>query len=188
MGPRCITSMRPNTRKCMRVSITNKDQFWAEHGRRIDWIKPFTKVKNTSFDPHNVSIKWFEDGITNVALQLHRPSSRRRAATRPRSSGKATTRTIRSTSPIRQLHDEVCRFANVLQGAWRQEGRPRHHLSADDPRGGLRHARLRAHRRHPFGRVRRLLAGLARRPHRGLQVEASSSPPTKACAAAARCR
>ncbi len=49
-------------------SVAHKDQFWAEHGRRIDWIKPFTKVKHTSFDPHNVSIKWFEDGITNVAL------------------------------------------------------------------------------------------------------------------------
>ncbi len=39
-----------------------------EHGKRIDWIKPFTKVKNTSFDPHNVSIKWFEDGATNVSM------------------------------------------------------------------------------------------------------------------------
>ena len=53
----------------------------------------------------------------------------------------------------------------------RREGRPRHHLHADDPGGGLRHARLRAHRRDPFGGVRRLLAGFARRPHRGLQVE-----------------
>ena len=53
----------------------------------------------------------------------------------------------------------------------RREGRPRHHLHADDPGGGLRDARLRAHRRDPFGGVRRLLAGLARRPHRGLQVE-----------------
>ncbi len=70
-----------------------------------------------------------------------------------------------------ELHDEVCRFANVLRKPRRQEGRPRHHLHADDPGGGLRDARLRAHRRDPFGRVRRLLAGLARRPHRGLQVE-----------------
>ena len=53
----------------------------------------------------------------------------------------------------------------------RREGRPRHHLSADDPRGGLRHARLRAHRRHPFRGVRRLLARLARRAHRRLQIQ-----------------
>ncbi len=57
------------------------------------------------------------------------------------------------------------------EGAGRQEGRPRHHLSADDRRSGLRDARLRAHRRGAFGGVRRLLAGFDRRPHRGLQVD-----------------
>src|SRR4051812_46900993 len=48
-------------------SVKDPEGFWAEHGKRIDWIKPFTKVKNTSFDG-NVSIKWFEDGTTNVAV------------------------------------------------------------------------------------------------------------------------
>ena len=48
-------------------SVSTPDAFWAEHGKRIDWIKPFTKVKNTSFEPGKVSIKWFEDGTTNVA-------------------------------------------------------------------------------------------------------------------------
>ena len=43
------------------------DVFWGEQGKRIDWFKPYTQVKNTSFDSHNVSIKWFEDGLTNVA-------------------------------------------------------------------------------------------------------------------------
>ena len=57
------------------------------------------------------------------------------------------------------------------EGARRQEGRPRHHLHADDPGSGLRDARLRAHRRRAFGGVRRLLAGFARRPHRGLQID-----------------
>lgn len=49
-------------------SVKDPDGFWREHGQRIDWIKPYTKVKNTSYDPHNVSIKWFEDGTTNVAM------------------------------------------------------------------------------------------------------------------------
>ncbi len=53
----------------------------------------------------------------------------------------------------------------------RREGRPRHHLHADDPRGRLRDARVRAHRRDPFGGVRRLLAGFACRPHRGLRLQ-----------------
>ncbi|MBX3527651.1 MAG: acetyl-coenzyme A synthetase, partial [Rhodoblastus sp.] len=39
-------------------SVTDPEGFWAEQGKRIDWIKPYTKVKNTSYDPHNVSIKW----------------------------------------------------------------------------------------------------------------------------------
>src|SRR6266700_3372614 len=48
-------------------SIKDPNAFWGEAGKRIHWMKPFTKVKNTSFGPGNVSIKWFEDGTTNVA-------------------------------------------------------------------------------------------------------------------------
>ncbi len=48
-------------------SVTDPQGFWAEHGKRVDWIKPFTKVKNTSYGPPDVSIKWFEDGTLNVA-------------------------------------------------------------------------------------------------------------------------
>ena len=48
-------------------SVEDPDSFWGEHGKRVDWIKPFTKVKNTSYDYHNVSIKWFEDGELNVS-------------------------------------------------------------------------------------------------------------------------
>ncbi|MFK7791751.1 MAG: acetate--CoA ligase, partial [Devosiaceae bacterium] len=48
-------------------SVNDPDAFWGEHGKRLDWIKPYTKVKNTSFDPHNVDIRWFEDGTLNVA-------------------------------------------------------------------------------------------------------------------------
>ena len=95
------------------------------------------------------------------------------APTRPRSSGKATIPPKSKHITYAELADEVGRFANVLHVARRQEGRPRHHLPADDPRGGLRDARLRAHRRDPFGGVRRLLARRARRPHRRRQVARS---------------
>ena len=57
------------------------------------------------------------------------------------------------------------------QGQWRQEGRPRHHLPADDPGGGLRHARLRPHRRGALRGVRRLLARQPRRPHRRCRLQ-----------------
>ncbi len=47
-------------------SIKNPDKFWGKHGKRIDWFKPYTKVKNTSFKG-KVAIKWYEDGTTNVS-------------------------------------------------------------------------------------------------------------------------
>ncbi|MEC7762800.1 MAG: acetate--CoA ligase [Pseudomonadota bacterium] len=49
------------------ASVNDPDAFWGEHMTRLDWIKTPTKIKNTSFDYHNVSIKWFEDGEINVA-------------------------------------------------------------------------------------------------------------------------
>jgi len=64
-------------------SLTDPEGFWAEHGKRIDWFKPFSKVKNTSFDAKNVSIKWFEDGVTNVAyncIDRHLPKRENQTA------------------------------------------------------------------------------------------------------------
>ena len=49
------------------ASVADPDAFWGEQGQRLDWIKPYTRVKNTSFAYHDVSIKWFEDGVLNVA-------------------------------------------------------------------------------------------------------------------------
>ncbi|MFV2002691.1 MAG: acetate--CoA ligase, partial [Paracoccaceae bacterium] len=49
------------------ASLSDPDAFWASEGRRLDWIKPFTKVKNTTFQYPDVSIKWYEDGVLNVA-------------------------------------------------------------------------------------------------------------------------
>ena len=49
-------------------SVKDPNAFWGEHGKRIDWIKPYTKVKNTSYDPHNVSIKWYAVSYTHLTL------------------------------------------------------------------------------------------------------------------------
>ncbi|WP_368733554.1 acetyl-coenzyme A synthetase N-terminal domain-containing protein, partial [Acinetobacter baumannii] len=54
-------------RKMYAASVADPEAFWAEQGKRIDWMKPYTRVKNTSFEPGNISIRWFEDGTTNVA-------------------------------------------------------------------------------------------------------------------------
>jgi acetyl-CoA synthetase len=48
-------------------SVVNPDGFWREQAQRLDWIKPFTLVKQTSFDDHHVDIKWFADGTLNVS-------------------------------------------------------------------------------------------------------------------------
>src|SRR5437588_7945277 len=95
-------------------SIADPNGFWGETGRRIDWFKPYTKVKNSSFDPHNVSIKWFEDGLTNVAhncIDRHLPKRADQVAIiwegdDPKQHKRIT---------YRELHAEVCRFANVLK-------------------------------------------------------------------------
>ena len=48
-------------------SITDPDGFWAEQAKRLDWVTFPTKIKNTTFEYPDVSIKWFEDGVLNVA-------------------------------------------------------------------------------------------------------------------------
>ena len=48
-------------------SVSDPATFWGEQGKRLDWIKPYTKVKNTSFTPGSVDIRWFEDGTLNVS-------------------------------------------------------------------------------------------------------------------------
>jgi acetyl-CoA synthetase len=95
-------------------SVSDPEGFWAEHGKRIDWIKPFTKVKHTSFDPHNVSIKWFEDGTTNVSLNCidrHLATRGDQVAIIWEGDNPAESKSI----TYKQLHEEVSRFANVLK-------------------------------------------------------------------------
>lgn len=95
-------------------SIKDPNGFWAEHAKRVDWIKPFSKVKNTTYDPHNVSIKWFEDGTLNVCHNcVDRHLAKRGDQTAilwegddPKNDKKVT---------YKQLHIEVCCFANVLK-------------------------------------------------------------------------
>ena len=169
-------------------SIGDPDGFWREAAHRLDWIKPFTKVKDVSWDPDDLHISWFEDGALNVCRQLHRPAS---AETR----GNQTAIIWEGDDPQGQPPHHLCRAAprglplrQCAEGARREERRPRHDLPADDPGSGLRDARLRAHRRGAFGDLRRLLARQPRGPHPGLRHRPSCSPRTKACAAASRSR
>jgi acetyl-CoA synthetase len=99
--------------KMYNESVENPDKFWGEQGKIIDWITPFTKVKNTSFDG-NVSIKWFEDGYLNVAancIDRHLETKGEQVAIiwegdNPEESKKIT---------YNELHKNVCRLANALK-------------------------------------------------------------------------
>jgi acetyl-CoA synthetase len=101
-------------KKMYNASVSNPEIFWAEHGKRIDWFKPYTKVKNTSYKPGKVSIKWFEDGTTNVSYNCVDRHLVKRAnqvaiiweGDDPKDSKKIT---------YAQLHREVCRMANVFE-------------------------------------------------------------------------
>jgi acetyl-CoA synthetase len=65
------------------ASVNDPDAFWGEQGKRLDWIKPYTKVKNTSFAYPNISINWYEDGVLNVAancIDRHLPARAKQTA------------------------------------------------------------------------------------------------------------
>ena len=58
------------------ASIADPDGFWAEHGKRVDWITPFTQVKDTSYDQKDFHIRWFANGALNVAAKRSRKKLR----------------------------------------------------------------------------------------------------------------
>jgi len=102
-------------------SLKDPNGFWGEEAKRIDWIKPFTKVRNVSWDPDNLSIKWFEDGTLNVTVNC----IDRHLKTR----GKQTAIIWEGDDPqdsrhitYRDLHAHVCRFANVLKAYGAKKG------------------------------------------------------------------
>ncbi|MFZ9079245.1 MAG: acetate--CoA ligase [Alphaproteobacteria bacterium] len=102
-------------------SIDDPEGFWAEHGKRVDWIKPFTKVKNVSYDKDNLSIKWFEDGTLNVSancIDRHLKDKANQVAIvwegdDPKDDKKIT---------YQELHDETCRLANAMKARGVQKG------------------------------------------------------------------
>ena len=99
--------------KWYKQSIKDPEKFWGKHGKRIEWFKPYTKVKNTSFTG-KVAIKWFEDGLTNVSYNCIDRHLEKRGdqvaiiweGDNPYDDKKIT---------YRELYDRVCRLANVMK-------------------------------------------------------------------------
>ena len=103
-----------------RRSVEDPDGFWAEQGKIVDWIKPFTKVKNTSFTG-DVSIKWFEDGVLNASancIDRHLATRADQVAIIWEGDDPGTSRSI----TYRELHEQVSKLANVLKSRGVKKG------------------------------------------------------------------
>ncbi len=95
-------------------SIENPDEFWGEAAKKLDWIKPFTQVKNTNFSPDQYQVEWFADGELNVSencLDRHLKEHPHKPAIIWEGDHPSRHKII----SFEALHDEVCRFANVLK-------------------------------------------------------------------------
>jgi acetyl-CoA synthetase len=102
-------------------SVSDPNGFWAEQAKRVDWMKAPTKIENVSFAPGNVSIKWFEDGVLNAAYNcIDRHLHSRGDQTAIIWEGDDPSQSLHIT--YKQLHDEVCRMANILRTRNVQKG------------------------------------------------------------------
>jgi len=105
---------RARFEQLMREASENENAFWSRIGRRLDWIKPFSRVKDVSFDLDDLHIRWYDDGVLNVCANcVDRHLDQRGDQVAILWEGDEPDRDARIT--YRELHDRVCRFANVLK-------------------------------------------------------------------------
>jgi acetyl-CoA synthetase len=103
-----------------RDSLADPDRFWGEHGKRLDWVRPYTKIGNWSYDG-DVSIRWYEDGTLNVSANcIDRHLATRGDQTAILWEGDDPREDARVT--YRQLHEAVCRLANALKARGVKKG------------------------------------------------------------------
>jgi len=107
--------------KMYQESITDNEKFWSEQGQRIDWIKPYTQVKDVSFAKDDVRIRWFYDGTLNVCYNcVDRHLDTKGDDVAIIWEGDDPSRDLKIT--YRDLHQRVCRFANALKELGAQRG------------------------------------------------------------------
>ena len=102
-------------------SISNPIKFWGEHGKRIDWIKNYEKVRDFSYDQKNLYIKWFEDGTLNASyncIDRHLKNNGNRTAIIWEGDNPDEQKSI----TYNELHKNVCKFANVLKKLGAKKG------------------------------------------------------------------
>jgi acetyl-CoA synthetase len=102
-------------------SISDPDAFWAEQGKRIDWIKPYSQISDVSYQRPDVHIKWFADGTLNASancLDRHLAERGNQTAIIWEGDDPAETRHI----TYKELHQQVCKFANALKAGGVKKG------------------------------------------------------------------
>ena len=103
------------------ASIDDPDAFWGEHGKRMDWIKPYTQVKDVNYHTPGVSIKWFANGTLNASVNcIDRHLSTRANQTAIIWEGDDPG--VSKTITYQELHDHVCKFANALKARGVKKG------------------------------------------------------------------
>jgi acetyl-CoA synthetase len=97
-----------------KASVEDPESFWAEHGKRIEWMEPFTQVKDVSWDKKDLHVRWFADGTLNVTEScLDRQLETR--GDKPAIIWEGDEPDDSHTLTYRQLYHAVCRFSNVLK-------------------------------------------------------------------------
>ena len=102
-------------------SLSDNDAFWAEHGKRIDWIKPYSEISDVSYDTKDLHIRWYADGTLNAAancLDRHLATRSNQTAIIWEGDDPADSKHI----TYAELHEEVCKFANVLKAEGAKKG------------------------------------------------------------------
>lgn len=95
-------------------SVSEPDTFWAQHGKRLHWFKPFTAVKNTSYAAGNININWFSDGVLNASyncLDRHLPERANQVAYY----WEGDSPDVQKTVTYAELHQQVCQLANGMK-------------------------------------------------------------------------
>ncbi len=135
------------------ASVEDPEAFWAEHGKRVDWIKPFTQVKDVDYTG-DVRIRWFHDGTLNVSancLDRHLATKGDQTAIIWEGDDPNDSKTI----TYKELHERVCRMANAMK-------------ARGIKKGDVVTVYMHSDRRHSLRGVRRVFAGQSRRPDSGL--------------------
>ncbi len=102
-------------------SIADPEGFWGEQGRRLNWMTDYSVVKDVSWDKNNLSVKWYSDGVLNVTENcLDRHLEAR--GDKPAIIWEGNDPSVSKTLTYRELHSEVCRFANVMKNLGVKKG------------------------------------------------------------------